>query len=252
MTRCSPNRRSLRHLPKLFRLTGSAMSASDPIFSRIFPTSVTAVRATPAMYDAPLYPDEDPAVAKAVLSRRREFAAGRAAVREALRRCGEQQASLPAQPDRQPRWPAGYTGSISHCDGFCAAAVTRRSIILSVGLDVEPAVNLPRELQPLIFSQEERIRLEATGRQISPPWCRIGFCAKEAFYKGYYAIEEKYLDFLDVDLVLGVDPDGQSGDFYVTIRSSSRFIGDRSSPVRGRWLADQGFVIAGTVQRAAD
>lgn len=227
------------------------MSASDAIFSRLFPVSVMAVRATPAMYDAPLYPDEALTVANAVLSRRREFAAGRTAAREALRRCGKEPASLPARPDRQPRWPAGYAGSISHCEGFCAAAVTPRSTILSVGLDVEPAAEIPRELQALVFNEAERARLEAAGRRIPAPWCRIGFCAKEAFYKCYYATEEKYLDFLDVEVSLGMDSDGQSGDFHITIRPRSRLGGKEPSPVRGRWLADEEFILAGAVQCAA-
>lgn len=226
------------------------MSACDAMFSRIFPPSVIAVRATPAMYDAPLFPDEAVTVANAVLSRRREFAAGRAAAREALRRCGAEKASLPTRPDRQPRWPAGYAGSISHCEGFCAAAVTRRSMILSVGLDVEPAAELPRELQALVFNEEERVRLEAAGKRIPAPWCRIGFCAKEAFYKSYYATEEKYLDFLDVDLSLHTDSDAQSGDFHIRLGPNNPGTGDGSAQFHGRWSANDLFVLAGAIHVA--
>ena len=43
-----------------------------------------------------------------------------------------------------PQWPLGVVGSITHCDGYRAAAVARGRDLRTIGLDAEPDEPLPR------------------------------------------------------------------------------------------------------------
>lgn len=85
---------------------------------------------------ARLHPAEEPPVAHAVESRRREFTTVRHCARTALARFGF--AGPPLLPGRRgaPRWSDGIIGSMTHCAGYRAAAVARASAAL--GIDVEP------------------------------------------------------------------------------------------------------------------
>jgi enterobactin synthetase component D / holo-[acyl-carrier protein] synthase len=72
---------------------------------------------------AGLFPAEEALVRTADPRRQAEFTAGRACARTALARLG-----LPATPvltgrAGEPRWPAGVTGSVTHCAGYRACAV---------------------------------------------------------------------------------------------------------------------------------
>jgi hypothetical protein len=72
-----------------------------------------------------LLPDEEALVAKAVERRRSEFAAGRRSARCALATLGCPVRPLMIGALRQPLWPAGFGGSITH-DGRYAAAIAWR------------------------------------------------------------------------------------------------------------------------------
>ena len=72
---------------------------------------------------AVLYPEEEAVVAKAVDKRRREFAVVRSCARRAMEKLGvPPQPVLPGERGA-PGWPAGLVGSMTHCDGYGAAAL---------------------------------------------------------------------------------------------------------------------------------
>jgi 4'-phosphopantetheinyl transferase EntD len=166
----------------------------------LFPEPVVSIVASNEMWDAPLHPDESKQMSKAASKRRREFAAGRACARAALERMGIADAVLLRNPDRTPAWPASVVGSISHCDRYCAAAVARRSDVVSLGLDVESRGRVDRELLPRICNERERRDVEALASQADVDWASIFFSAKEAAYKCYFPITGKFLGFHDVEL----------------------------------------------------
>ena len=80
-----------------------------------------------------LWPQEREAVLKAIPRRQREFAAGRAAAREALTQLGWPAQAIPSAPDRSPVWPEGLVGSIAHTHSTCVAVAGRRSEERRVG-----------------------------------------------------------------------------------------------------------------------
>jgi len=92
---------------------------------------------------APLFPEDERAVARAVGKRRREFATARFYARTALARLGLDPAPIVPGPRGEPGWPAGVVGSMTHCAGYRAAAVARAEDVLTIGVDAEPDEPLP-------------------------------------------------------------------------------------------------------------
>ncbi len=187
--------------------------------------------------DLGMYPGEEPAVARAVPRRRREFVVARACARQALRGLGAPAGAIPKGPAGEPLWPAGVVGSITHCAGYAAAAVAPRSQLLTLGIDAEPHEPLPDEVLALTASTAEIDHLDtlftADGRV---PWGRLLFCAKEALYKAWYPVQQRWLGFEDVDVRLS-----PGGWFDVRFRAAS---GSPFDDCRGRWTVDGGIVLA--------
>jgi 4'-phosphopantetheinyl transferase EntD len=149
-----------------------------------------------------LMPEEQAHIARAIPKRRFEFAAGRRAARQALAELGQPSTAIPQAPDRSPIWPDGLTGSITHCDTLCIAALAPQTCHRSLGIDIEPATPLSADLEPVIATPSEQRALAAL-----PPARRLHmakqiFCAKEALYKAQHPITGLRLEFQDVELDL--------------------------------------------------
>jgi 4'-phosphopantetheinyl transferase EntD len=145
-----------------------------------------------------LWPEEEAAVAGAILNRRLEFAAGRSAAREAMRRLNGVEAPIPMNLDRSPCWPPGIVGSISHTSDTCLAVVGHQAEWLSIGIDMEPYQGIEESLWSMLCTPEE-LRHVYQG----PPTqreTRVGelFAAKEAFYKWHYPQKKTLFEFQDV------------------------------------------------------
>ena len=193
------------------------------IFTGLLPQEVSWVVATPPMRLAPLFASEAAAVSGAVPERVAEFKAGRATAREALAAFGVAPLPLPARSRRTPSWPAGYTGSITHCPGLCAAAVARTSDLLALGIDAEPADPLPADLLRVVTVPAERLRLESSLSG------RLLFSAKEAFYKCWSQADGRFLDFAEVEINFA----GYT--FYASPVEGGTFL--------GHWAVRNGFVL---------
>ena len=169
----------------------------------LFPQGVILVTARDLAEDPELFPEEIQAIARATSARRREFALGRHCAREALALLGGPRVAIPVGRFRDPTWPLGYVGSISHCQGFCAAAVARTQpdrssrAIRGLGLDSEPAASLPEELTGMVCTEEECAWM-ASRQGDGVPWDRLFFCAKESAYKCLFPATHKFLEFRDV------------------------------------------------------
>ncbi|MBO0810344.1 MAG: 4'-phosphopantetheinyl transferase superfamily protein, partial [Actinobacteria bacterium] len=158
-----------------------------------------------------LFPGEQAAVARAVDRRRQEFAAGRACARAALAGLGLPPAPILCGERGAPQWPAGVAGSITHCDGYRAAAVARTSDLASLGVDAEPDQPLPAGVLDMISTAPERARLAGLARPAGPAapaappvsWDRLLFSGKEAVYKAWFPLARRWLDFGQADLTIG-------------------------------------------------
>ncbi|MFQ2063178.1 amonabactin biosynthesis phosphopantetheinyl transferase AmoD [Aeromonas veronii] len=158
---------------------------------------------TPACYDAAgmVLPAS---LQRAAPKRLGEFLAGRFAAREALRPLGLAGSTVAIGPAREPLWPAGFEGSISHSllQGGGMALCAVRPGRAGMGLDLESwlAERQASELWPSIVSGEEWARLAAAARAAGLSRAEaltLIFSAKESLFKALYTRVGRYFDFLD-------------------------------------------------------
>jgi 4'-phosphopantetheinyl transferase EntD len=195
--------------------------------------------------DTPLYPEEAALVTRAVAKRRREFAVVRSCARRAMEKLGvPPQPVLPGERGA-PRWPAGLAGSMTHCDGYCAAALVRATDLASVGIDAEVHGPLPEGVLPAVSlpSEAERLRRLAAQRP-GVHWDRLLFSAKESVYKAWFPLTGEWLDFTEADIEISADPgDRPRGTFRATLLvPGPRVGGRRLGHFDGHWIADRGLV----------
>ncbi|MYS25239.1 4'-phosphopantetheinyl transferase EntD (siderophore biosynthesis) [Streptomyces sp. DvalAA-14] len=167
-----------------------------------------------ALDQAPLYPQEAEAVARAVAKRRGEYAAGRACARAALAELGHPPGPILREAERgAPVWPAGVVGSITHTDGYRAAAVARTEDVLTLGIDAEPHGPLPEGvLDVILATPAERAALDGhTARRPGIHWDRLLFSAKETVYKAWYPFHRRMLGFTEAELLFDQDAGQDAG-----------------------------------------
>jgi len=136
--------------------------------------------------------------ANTVPKRKKEFLNGRSCARKALEHFGVPPCPIPAGENREPVWPAGYVGSITHCDGFCAAAVASANRYRSLGIDAECLQALSPEIRELILTDTE---MSGDPDILSDAIlvCII-FSAKESVFKCLFPLVKRFFDFKDIDL----------------------------------------------------
>jgi 4'-phosphopantetheinyl transferase EntD len=233
------------------------------MIERLVPAAVrTRVAYGDELDRVPLLPEEEPAVARAVPKRRAEHAAGRACAREALAALGVPAGPIPRDDaDRgAPVWPAGVVGSITHCEGYRAAAVARAADVLALGIDAEPHGPLPDGVLDVIHSTpEERAALaELTGKRPEIHWGRVLFSAKETVYKAWYPYHHRMLGFEEAELLLAEEPllsGPPQGTFTARLLVPGPLLAEGVGPdvFTGRWIVHEGIVatvIAITAQPA--
>ncbi len=139
-----------------------------------------------------------PVIASSVRKRQAEFLAGRVVAATALKSCGVAYPAIEIQPDRAPRWPAGYIGSISHTNDRAVAVVASSQHHTAVGIDVERIMDSATLMQvlPAITVGDEWRRVECSGSGLSVE--QLGtliFSAKESLFKALNPIVNKFFDF---------------------------------------------------------
>lgn len=189
-----------------------------------------------------LFAAEEAMIAKAVEKRRREFAGGRGCAHRALERLGATPGPILGGKRGEPIWPPGVVGSITHCKGYRGSAVARRTDLVAIGIDAEPHAPLPEGLIADVARPEERGPLaELTRAEPGVHWDRLLFSAKEAVYKAWYPLTERWLGFEDA--VLGFDPDRRS--FVARLLVPGPVVdGVEIGGFAGRWLVEDGLVLA--------
>jgi 4'-phosphopantetheinyl transferase EntD len=162
-----------------------------------------------------LHPVELAAVEHAVAKRRREFATGRVLLR-AL--CGATD-PIPVGADRAPVVPSGISASLAHDAEYAIAAVTRDASLV-LGIDLEPATPLDREVAALVLRPDED--------GIDP---HLGFTLKEAAYKAWSRGGGRMIDHHEVRL--SVDRDS----FRAEVFHEGFVLDGRYTRALGRWIA---------------
>ena len=122
----------------------------ERVLRRLAPTGAGfAARKVDASFLDELNSQERIVVEFARLARQSEFATGRSCAHRALAAIGADVDAIGQGSRRQPIWPDGVTGSISHAVGLAAAVATHADgAVASLGLDVEEAEGVGREIWP--------------------------------------------------------------------------------------------------------
>lgn len=229
----------------------------------LLPPGVAVAVWSPALGEPELGPREAEAVARAVPKRRTEFARGRACAREALRRAGygaEGAAratgatpvtqdpgfvEIPVGAAREPVWPDGFTGSITHCDGFVAAVAARVGVVRGIGLDGEVDRPLPDGVAALVIAPEE-----GPGALSDAEQDIVRFSAKESIHKAVFPLTGVWLDFLDAAVELeagpkgaGVGPELEQGTFRARPAAGAVATTAELDRLRGRYARVGGLIV---------
>ncbi|MFB7596701.1 4'-phosphopantetheinyl transferase [Streptomyces sp. NPDC056160] len=194
---------------------------------------------------AALYPEEQAVMLRAVAKRRREFAAVRECARRAMEKLG-----VPRQPvlpgaGGAPGWPAGLVGSMTHCDGYYAAALGRAADVASLGIDAEPHEPLPQEVLPAVTLPDERHLLDRLAEQRPDVhWPKLLFSAKESVYKAWFPLTGEWLDFTEADVDIRTSPGApHTGTFRARLLVPGPLVGERRlTHFDGRWTVRAGLL----------
>lgn len=211
------------------------------MIEELLPPAAVAVEAFADDGEPELFAAEREAVGRAVPKRRREFATGRECAHRALERLGLSAGPIPSGERGEPLWPDGVVGSITHCDGYRACVVARESDLLTIGIDAEPHEPLPEQLLVDIARPEETGWLQALASTMPDThWDRLLFSAKEAVYKAWFPLAQRWLGFEDA--VLRVDPGRCS--FSARLVVPGPVVCDEEvRGFEGQWLIRDGLVL---------
>jgi 4'-phosphopantetheinyl transferase EntD len=150
-----------------------------------------------AIDDYPVLPEELALVADAIERRRREFATGRWLARAGLRQFG-----LPDRPIlmgrlRNPLWPDGVLGTLSHDGEHCAVALRRAGAVRGIGIDLMSLAQRAGrvgDLAPMFVASTSEMDGIATLNVPADP-AMLLFSLKEATIK---ALSFRLVDFIDM------------------------------------------------------
>ncbi|MDQ1294432.1 MAG: hypothetical protein QG608_2315 [Actinomycetota bacterium] len=234
-----PHRSPLREV-----LPGPAPRGGPALLEEVVLRSTAVAEAFEDPLSEPLEgldPAEAAVVARAVPRRQHEFATVRRCARRAMAALG--QPAVPLLPGHRgaPQWPDGLVGSMTHCDGYRAAAVARRGLVRSVGIDAEPNLPLPDGVLDTISSPAERTWISDLLRERPEVrWDRLLFSAKESVFKAWYPRTGRELEFDEA--VVQVDPDAHT--FTARLLVPSPVLeGRRVDTFEGRWVCRDGLIV---------
>jgi 4'-phosphopantetheinyl transferase EntD len=172
----------------------------------LLPDTVVSGEAFADVPGEPPFPGEEDLVARAVEGRRREFITARRLARAALAELGYPAAPIRTGPKREPIWPAGVVGALTHCAGYRAAAAARRTDLASLGIDAEPSGPLPEGVAGVVMRPAEHAMIERlAARTPGVPWDRLLFSAKESVYKAWFPLTGRWLGFEEAELTFEED-----------------------------------------------
>jgi enterobactin synthetase component D len=161
----------------------------------LVPATVVARVATISARQSPPSTAEGDLVRDATPARQREFATGRALAHLAMASIGYQATPILRGRHRQPLWPQGLVGSITHGVGVCAVLVARSSEVWALGVDIESAVPAAPAAASAVarfaLSEAERDICAGTGLSVLQV-----FSVKEAVFKALYPRVGRYFGFL--------------------------------------------------------
>jgi 4'-phosphopantetheinyl transferase EntD len=212
------------------------------VIEEIMPAAAACAESFGASAGDGLFPEEAALVERATDKRRQEFAAGRERAREALAALDLGKTPILRGFRGAPQWPPGIVGSITHCAGYCAAAVARAKDLAAIGVDAEPNAALPGGVLEMVSTPAERARLrDLAAAQPDISWDCLLFCAKEAVYKAWFPLTGRWLGFADADITINA----ADGTFLARLLVPAPGLGRTrlDGGFTGRWLSRDNLIL---------
>lgn len=217
--------------------------SNDAPMRRLLPV-VVAVHETWEDLAAKLHPAEEEAIQGVSVHRRQEFITGRACARTALALLGASPSPILPGVSREPLWPRVVTGSITHCKGYCCAAVARRANVAAMGIDAEPHLPLPDGVLARVANHFERTLVSNRSNAVGGVhWDRVLWCAKEALFKAWYPRVRIWLDYKEVEVDFDVP---EQGALILRIKTPRRPTGFPHEIV-AKWAVSAGIIVSALV-----
>lgn len=145
-----------------------------------------------------------PHVRRSVHKRQAEFLAGRLCAREILNVHGHVGYTVATGMQREPLWPQGMIGSITHSGHYAAAIACPAGDLMGIGIDIESVVNPGTRDAVLgtVVSVDEfaYLRSREPGMDIDR-LLTLCFSAKESFFKAAFASVKCYFGFEAIEIV---------------------------------------------------
>ncbi|MEV0246096.1 4'-phosphopantetheinyl transferase Npt [Nocardia sp. NPDC050712] len=220
------------------------------MIENILPSGVASAELLEYPEELKAHPAEEHLIAKSVEKRRRDFIGARHCARLALEQLGEPAVAIGKGERGAPVWPKGVVGSLTHTEGYRAAALAHRLRFRSVGIDAEPHEALPEGVLDSVSLPEEREWLATASGALHLD--RLLFCAKEATYKAWFPLTTRWLGFEDAHITFTLD-DNAGGAGAGTFHSKILVPGqtnDGGAPLLtfdGRWLIADGRILTAIV-----
>lgn len=126
--------------------------------------------------------------------RRASFRLGRAAAHDALEQLGHNHGAVGIGTHRQPLWPTGVRGSISHAGDFAVALVAPDAKTDGIGIDLEELRAAP-ELADQVPRPEEHEWLSRLSPVERTRSLFALFSAKEAVFKAFFPRVGRFFGF---------------------------------------------------------
>ena len=177
------------------------------LVSSVLPDSASEGLAYAEVYSDPPgltpLPEEEPLIAKSVAKRRNEFITVRHCARIALGELGVGPVPILKGDKGEPCWPDGVVGSLTHCEGYRGAVVGRSARCGRSGSTPNRTTCCRRVCSTRSRSTRNAMRWPRCPAGLH--WDRILFCAKEATYKAWFPLTQRWLGFEDAHITFDVD-----------------------------------------------
>ena len=138
------------------------------------------------------------------VSRKEHYRSGRICAGEVLSKLGTRgQPVLRDSQTREPLWPEGISGAITHSGNWAAAAAGKTSDVSGIGIDLE---DLERQVDSRISRHvcipEEQKWLQECEEDFLEKNLKIIFSAKESIFKAFFPYTRTYLHFHDARILM--------------------------------------------------
>ncbi len=182
--------------------TNSAFFIAEELFDIAHSTNTSCYRCEfdQAQYKDSLFVhhkiENHPSLDRAVIKRKAEFLAGRYAAQQAMKKLGIEKTTVGIGQHRNPIWPKGLVGSITHNATHAICAVARNTDYQSIGIDLADPISLDtaNNIKDRIIQTNEvdtLVNLPLSFEQS----LTLAFSAKESLFKALYPQVETYFGF---------------------------------------------------------